>query len=108
MDDIADHDRMEKETNALQKDAKTYLDAMRGKSYSFFMRSSSYVKHDTKLICIAMASSQTRIAETISLFYTADRASDVSLRSTHTIQAAKVGMLIEYRELWLDTLIKLR
>lgn len=28
---------------------------------------------------LAMASSQTRIAETISLFYTADRASDVSL-----------------------------
>jgi hypothetical protein len=27
---------------------------------------------------VAMASSQTRIAETISLFYTADRASDVS------------------------------
>lgn len=31
-----------------------------------------------KLIFLAMSSSQTRIAETISLFYTADRASDVS------------------------------
>ncbi|ORY28312.1 hypothetical protein BCR39DRAFT_535441 [Naematelia encephala] len=44
---------MEKETNNLQKDAKTYLDAIR-----------------------AMASSQTRIAETVGLFFTADRTSD--------------------------------
>ncbi|KAK4684506.1 bridging integrator 3, partial [Tremellales sp. Uapishka_1] len=44
---------MEKETNNLQRDAKTYLDAMR-----------------------AMAASQTRIAETVALFYTADRTSD--------------------------------
>ncbi|KAI9637973.1 uncharacterized protein MKK02DRAFT_31507 [Dioszegia hungarica] len=55
---------MEKETNALQKDAKTYLDAMR-----------------------AMASSQTRIAETISLFYTADRASDGAMAG-HAYKAA--------------------
>ncbi|EIW70183.1 hypothetical protein TREMEDRAFT_71548 [Tremella mesenterica DSM 1558] len=45
--------QMEKETNNLQKEAKTYLDAMR-----------------------AMAGSQTRIAETVALFYTADRTSD--------------------------------
>ncbi|WWC89803.1 uncharacterized protein L201_004729 [Kwoniella dendrophila CBS 6074] len=44
---------MEKETNNLQKEAKTYLDSMR-----------------------AMASAQSRIAETISLFYSADRTSD--------------------------------
>jgi len=44
---------MERETNNLQKDAKSYLDAMRG-----------------------MASSQTRIAESISLFYTSDLTSD--------------------------------
>ncbi|WVR05345.1 hypothetical protein IAU60_002359 [Kwoniella sp. DSM 27419] len=44
---------MEKETNNLQKEAKTYLDSMRG-----------------------MASAQSRIAETIALFYSADRTSD--------------------------------
>jgi len=44
---------MEKETNNLQKEAKTYLDAMR-----------------------TMSSSQMRIAETVELFYTADRTSE--------------------------------
>ncbi|WRT67371.1 uncharacterized protein IL334_004342 [Kwoniella shivajii] len=44
---------MEKETNNLQKEAKAYLDSMR-----------------------AMAAAQSRIAETISLFYSADRTSD--------------------------------
>ncbi|WOO81345.1 Protein hob3 [Vanrija pseudolonga] len=44
---------MEKECTSLQKDAKTYLDAIR-----------------------TMASSQGRIAETISLFYTADKSSE--------------------------------
>ncbi len=47
-------DSLEKETNNLQREAKTYLDAMR-----------------------AMTASQTRIAETLELFYTADRTSDV-------------------------------
>jgi len=55
---------MEKETNNLQKEAKTYLDAMRG-----------------------MASAQTRIAETISLFYSADKASD-SAMAGHAYKAA--------------------
>ncbi|GFZ45814.1 Homolog of Bin3 [Saitozyma sp. JCM 24511] len=55
---------MEKESNNLQKDAKTYLDSMR-----------------------AMASSQTRIAETIALFYTADRASDGAMAG-HAYKAA--------------------
>ena len=45
---------MEKETNNLQREAKAYLDAMR-----------------------AMTASQTRIAETLELFYTADKSSDV-------------------------------
>lgn len=44
---------MEKETNNLQREAKAYLDAMR-----------------------AMTASQTRIAETLELFYTADKSSD--------------------------------
>jgi len=55
---------MERETNNLQKDAKTYLDSMR-----------------------SMSSSQTRIAETISLFYTADRASDGAMAG-HAYKAA--------------------
>ncbi len=46
---------MEKETNNLQREAKSYLDAMR-----------------------AMTASQMRIAETLELFYTADKSSDVS------------------------------
>lgn len=62
---------MEKETNNLQKEAKTYLDAMRCKLVSLQNRR-------FKLIGVAMASAQTRIAETVTLFYTADRASDVS------------------------------
>ncbi|WVO20947.1 uncharacterized protein IAS62_002248 [Cryptococcus decagattii] len=44
---------MEKETMNLQKEAKTYLDSMR-----------------------SMAASQSRIAETVALFYSADRTSD--------------------------------
>ncbi|KAJ9093890.1 hypothetical protein QFC21_006263 [Naganishia friedmannii] len=44
---------LEKETNNLQREAKNYLDAMR-----------------------MMSASQTRIAETLELFYTADRTSD--------------------------------
>jgi hypothetical protein len=67
---------MEKETNALQKDAKTYLDAMRGELNT--ISSCEREESSPKLTFAAMASSQTRIAETISLFYTADRASDVS------------------------------
>lgn len=55
---------MEKSTLALQKDSKAYLDAMR-----------------------AMASSQTRIAETIGLFYSADRASDGAMAG-HAYKAA--------------------
>jgi amphiphysin len=49
---------MEKESKGLQKDAKTYLDSMR-----------------------TMSSSQQRIAETITLFYTADKQSEVSCLS---------------------------
>ncbi|BEI89465.1 uncharacterized protein CcaverHIS019_0208270 [Cutaneotrichosporon cavernicola] len=55
---------MEKESKNLQKDAKTYLDAMR-----------------------TMASAQGRIAETVSLFYTADRASDGAMAG-HSYKAA--------------------
>ncbi|CAD6571659.1 MAG: hypothetical protein TREMPRED_000341 [Tremellales sp. Tagirdzhanova-0007] len=55
---------MEKETNNLQKDSKTYLDAMR-----------------------AMASSQTRIAETVGLFYSTDSSSDGAMTG-HAYKAA--------------------
>ncbi|RSH81720.1 uncharacterized protein EHS24_007909 [Apiotrichum porosum] len=55
---------MEKESTGLQKDAKTYLDAMR-----------------------TMSSSQERIAETISLFYTADKASEGAMAG-HAYKAA--------------------
>ena len=74
---------MEKETNNLQRDAKNYLDAMRGEHQSF--RSSrkppigSYQGERGADLEVAMASSQTRIADTIGLFYSADRASDVSV-----------------------------
>jgi hypothetical protein len=62
--------RMEKETNNLQKEAKTYLDAMRGELLTLRISDSADE--------VAMASAQTRIAETVALFYTADRTSDVS------------------------------
>ncbi|ORX33787.1 hypothetical protein BD324DRAFT_683973 [Kockovaella imperatae] len=55
---------LEKETGNLQKEAKSYLDAMRG-----------------------MSASQTRIAETVSMFYSADRASDGAM-SGHAYKAA--------------------
>jgi amphiphysin len=70
---------MEKETNNLQKDAKTYLDAMRGELGSQLRNAGNPGAVRPELMQAAMASSQTRIAETIALFYTADRASDVSL-----------------------------
>ncbi|KAK1925076.1 hypothetical protein DB88DRAFT_487833 [Papiliotrema laurentii] len=55
---------LEKECGNLQKDAKTYLDALR-----------------------SMASAQARIAETISLFYSADRSSDGAMAG-HAYKAA--------------------
>ncbi|WVQ69828.1 hypothetical protein V866_008081 [Kwoniella sp. B9012] len=55
---------MEKETNNLQKEAKVYLDSIR-----------------------AMASAQSRIAETISLFYSHDRSSDGAMAG-HAYKAA--------------------
>lgn len=59
----------------MQKDAKTYLDAMRCESDTVDKVSSCGEAH----VCIvAMSSSQTRIAGTLELFYTADRTSDVS------------------------------
>ncbi|KAJ9120424.1 hypothetical protein QFC24_005381 [Naganishia onofrii] len=63
---------LEKETNNLQREAKNYLDAMRIVRlpliaiYSLFCLVSPTV----------MSASQTRIAETLELFYTADRTSD--------------------------------
>lgn len=50
----------------------------------------------------AMASAQTRIAETVALFYTADRTSDVSL----CISVLWAKLMI--RERWLDMLTSLR
>lgn len=59
----------------MQKDAKTYLDAMRCESDTVDKVSLCGEAH----VCIvAMSSSQTRIAGTLELFYTADRTSDVS------------------------------
>ena len=66
---------MEKETNNLQKEAKTYLDSMRGEPPRQY-------RSATKLTNAAMASAQTRIAETVALFYTADRTSDVRHTTT--------------------------
>lgn len=61
---------MEKESTGLQKDAKTYLDAMRSESATGATQS-------VKELTAAMSSSQQRIAETIELFYTADKQSEV-------------------------------
>ncbi|ODN83443.1 hypothetical protein L202_01583 [Cryptococcus amylolentus CBS 6039] len=55
---------MERETNNLQKEAKAYLDSMR-----------------------SMASAQSRIAETVSLFYSTDRTSDGAM-SAHSYKSA--------------------
>lgn len=55
---------LEKESNNLQREAKTYLDAMR-----------------------AMSASQTRIADTLEVFYTADRAGEGAMAG-HAYKAA--------------------
>jgi hypothetical protein len=78
---------MEKETNNLQREAKAYLDAMR-----------------------AMTASQTRIAETLELFYTADKSSDVGAELLADV--AGMGVLLTLfwygnREQWQDMLIDL-
>jgi hypothetical protein len=67
--------RYEKEVQALQKEAKTYLDAMRGEC-------GRCVESGRGLICaflllLAMVAAQGRIAETIDVFYgAADRTSE--------------------------------
>ena len=63
--------RYEKEVEKLQKEAKAYLDSMRGKCVTTADNASA--NEGT----IAMASSQSRIADTIDKFYgSADRTSD--------------------------------
>jgi hypothetical protein len=68
---------MEKETTELQKDAKAYLDAMRCK-YILERCQMQHAQFGSLSTFIAMSASQSRIAETLELFYTADRTSDVS------------------------------
>jgi amphiphysin len=67
---------MEKECNNLQREAKAYLDAMRG-TFSRTQRTACARCFDLTFPISAMTSSQSRIADTLDLFYTADRTSDV-------------------------------
>ena len=69
--------RYEKECQALQKDGKAYWDAMRGMIYSLAPRCLCGFTH---LSWIAMTAAQSRIGDTIDLFYgAADRTSDGAL-----------------------------
>lgn len=62
---------MEKELNNLQREAKNYLDSMRSKC-PFTISDFTKLNETT-----VMSASQARIAETLELFYTNDRTSDV-------------------------------
>ena len=63
--------RFEKECQALQKESKAYLDAMRGAFVACTVYSMTYYTS------AAMTGAQTRIADHISVFYTAaDRTSE--------------------------------
>ena len=69
--------RFEKECQALQKESKAYLDAMRG---AFVARAVFSTTH--YYTPVAMTGAQTRIADHISVFYTAaDRTSEGAMAS---------------------------
>ena len=72
---------MESAANRLQKEAKGYLDSLRGQDYGRIM-SRSYLEY-RKLIArlVAMTASQMRIAETIDAFYGDAGANDGVSRS---------------------------
>jgi hypothetical protein len=74
--------RMEKESNNLQKDAKTYLDSMRGENEAVLTGPAMHpypIPSASRLSRLCdPPPAHSRSPETIALFYTADRASDVS------------------------------
>lgn len=79
---------MEKESTGLQKEAKAYLDAMRSEYLS--------VPWGKLLTLPAMSSAQGRIAETVALFYTADKTSDVRALG----RCGGAALLTQHREQW--------
>ena len=76
------HCRYEKECQALQKDSKGYLDAMRGVSWLELSR-------DTVLTqLVAMTSTQARLADTFDVFYGAADKSSEGAMAAHAYKRA--------------------
>ena len=77
------HHRFEKECAALQKESKAYLDGVRGASTIVILGIQILTSPSFQSSCVSsagMASAQTRVADTIEIFYTAaDRTSDGAL-----------------------------
>lgn len=75
---------MEKELNNLQREAKNYLDSMRSKCGVVNYLSKTLLTQGSTVP--VMSASQARIAETLELFYTADRTSDVRNSTSISMQ----------------------
>ena len=75
--------RFEKECQALQKDSKTYLDAMRGVYYICLS-----CRNRLRALYAAMTSAQARLADTIDVFYGAADKSSESAMAAHAYKRA--------------------